>query len=98
MSWLIDFASLVYPKVCMACGESLFKHEDCICSQCIFYLPKTNFHKEQDNAVSQLFWGRVNIQTAAAFFYFKKQSKVQNLLHQLKYKGQKLPSLTPTCF
>ena len=89
MSWLIDFFNLVYPRVCMACGESLFKHEDCICSHCIYYLPKTNFHRERENAVSQLFWGRVNIQTATAFYYFKKQSKVQNLLHQLKYKGQK---------
>ena len=89
MSWLKDFISLVYPRLCLACGESLLKHEDCICSQCIYYLPKTNFHKELENAVSKLFWGRVNIQTATAFYFFKKQSKVQNLLHQLKYKGQK---------
>lgn len=73
----------------MACGESLLKHEECICSQCIYYLPKTNFHKEKENEVSKLFWGRVEIQSACAFYYFKKQSKVQNLLHQLKYKGQK---------
>ncbi len=89
MSWFSDFISLIYPRVCLACGESLFKQEDCICSKCIYYLPKTNFHKEKENAVSQLFWGRVNIQTATAFYFFKKQSRVQNLLHQLKYKGQK---------
>ncbi|MBL0046915.1 MAG: ComF family protein [Bacteroidetes bacterium] len=89
MSWLSDFITLIYPRVCMACGESLLKHEECICSQCIYYLPKTNFHKEKENEVSKLFWGRVEIQSACAFYYFKKQSKVQNLLHQLKYKGQK---------
>lgn len=89
MSWLSDFISLIYPRVCLACGESLFKQEDCICTNCIYYLPKTNFHREKENAVSKLFWGRVNIQTATAFYFFKKQSRVQNLLHQLKYKGQK---------
>ncbi len=89
MNWLNDFVTLVYPRVCLACGESLLKQEDSICNQCIYYLPKTNFHKEQENAVSKLFWGRVNIQAASAFYFYKKQSKVQNLLHQLKYKGQK---------
>ncbi len=89
MSWLIDFFNLMYPRVCMACGESLFKHEECICSQCIYYLPKTNFHRDSENAVSKLFWGRVKIESACAFYFFKKESKVQNLLHQLKYKGQK---------
>ena len=36
-----------------------------------------------------MFWGRVPLITGAAYYQFKKQSKVQNLLHQLKYKGQK---------
>lgn len=89
MSWLIDFFSLVYPRVCLACGEGLLKQEECICNQCIYYLPKTNFHKLPENEVSKLFWGRVAIEHAAAFYFYKKQSKVQNLLHQLKYKGQK---------
>ena len=89
MSWISDFISLVYPRVCMACGESLYKNEECICNQCIYFLPKTNFHKEKENPVSKLFWGRVGIQHASAFYFFKKESKVQNLLHQLKYKGQK---------
>lgn len=89
MNWLKDFISLVYPQICMACGESLFKHEECICSHCIYYLPKTNFHKEIENDISKMFWGRVPLITGAAYYQFKKQSKVQNLLHQLKYKGQK---------
>jgi ComF family protein len=88
MSWISDFISLVYPSVCMACGEGLYKNEDCICNQCIYSLPKTNFHTFEDNALNKLFWGRVNVQHAAAFYDFKKEGKVQNLLHQLKYKGQ----------
>ena len=73
----------------MACGNSLYKKEDCICTYCLYHLPKTNFHLETDNPVSRIFWGRADIFSAAACYYFNKGSRVQNLLHQLKYKGQK---------
>ena len=86
---LKDFVSLVYPQICMSCGKNLFKKEICICTYCKYHLPKTNFHLEEDNPVSRLFWGKVNIHSAASYYYFNKGSKVQRLIHQLKYKGQK---------
>ena len=73
----------------MACGDSLYKKEECICTYCRYHLPKTNFHLEADNEVSKIFWGRADLLSAAAYYYFNKGSRVQNLLHQLKYKGQK---------
>lgn len=51
-------------------------------------LPKTNFHTEANNPVARSFWGRAPIEQAAAYYYFKKGSGVQNILHNLKYKGQ----------
>lgn len=36
-----------------------------------------------------MFWGRVNIHSASAFYFFEKGGKVQNLMHQLKYRGKK---------
>jgi len=36
-----------------------------------------------------MFWGRIPLYSAASYYYFAKQGKVQHLLHQLKYKGQK---------
>lgn len=33
--------------------------------------------------------GRVAVENASAYAYFNKQSVMQNLLHQLKYKGKK---------
>ena len=86
---LKDFISLIYPQICMSCGKGLYKKEICICTYCKYHLPKTNFHLEEDNPVSRLFWGKVNIHSAAAYYYFNKGSKVQRLIHQLKYKGQK---------
>lgn len=84
-----DFISLIYPSICYACGHALYKHEDCICTFCSYHLPKTNYHLDNVNPLSKLFWGRVNIQYASAFYHFDKGSKVQNLIHHLKYKGHK---------
>ncbi|TAL60685.1 MAG: ComF family protein [Bacteroidetes bacterium] len=84
-----DFLSLVFPKICYACGKSLFKKEDCICTYCHYHLPRTNFHLKADNPVHKLFWGRVNIHSASAMYLFNKESKVQHLIHQLKYRGKK---------
>jgi ComF family protein len=84
-----DFLSLVYPHVCMACGKSLFKYEKCICTFCLYHLPRTNFHLEKENPVTMLFWGKAEVHSAASLFYFYKGGRVQQLMHQLKYKGQK---------
>jgi len=83
-----DFISLLYPRVCAACGNSLFKHEDIICTYCLYHLPKTNFHLMEDSPLDKVFWGRVQLENTAALYNFHKKSKVQHLIHQLKYKGR----------
>ena len=88
LSLLKDFISLIYPNICLACGKSLLKNEHCICTCCKYKLPKTKFHLDNNNPVSKLFWGRVALQNAASYYQFDKGGKVQQLIHQLKYKGQ----------
>ena len=89
MIWISDFISLIFPKICAGCGNSLWKDENVICRFCEYHLPKTNFHSDPDNPVSRLFWGRADIECATAFFYFNKGNNVQRMVHQLKYKGRK---------
>ncbi|MCB9336189.1 MAG: ComF family protein [Flavobacteriales bacterium] len=84
-----DFFNLIFPKLCYACNGTLLKHEREICTPCQIHLPKTNFHLDVDNKLNKIFWGRVDVESVAAFYYFNKGNKVQNLLHQLKYKGAK---------
>ena len=84
-----DFVSLLYPRLCFACGKTLFRHEKIICTSCLFELPKTNFHTYRDSPLDKVFWGRVPVQRTAALYYFSKGGKVQHLIHQLKYKGQR---------
>jgi ComF family protein len=86
---LNDFISLIFPQVCVSCGKSLYKNEQNICTYCIYHLPKTDFHLDNDNPIAKIFWGRTNIHSAGAFYGFNKGGKVQHLIHQLKYKGRK---------
>jgi len=86
---LNDFFNLIFPKLCCACNQALLKNEKIICLSCLVNLPKSNFHLDKDNPVNKIFWGRVQIEMAASFYLFSKKSKVQHLLHQLKYKGAK---------
>lgn len=84
-----DFINLLYPQPCLACGTILTTTEDSICTSCIINLPKTNYHLHNENPLNKIFWGRVSIEMVAAYYFFNKGNKVQNLLHQLKYKGAK---------
>ncbi len=89
MNLIGDFISLLYPRYCAACGNSLWKHEELICTWCDFHLPRTNFHLALENPVSRLFWGRIRLESAAALYYFHKGNRVQHLIHELKYRGRK---------
>jgi len=89
-----DFVSLLFPELCQACGESLVAGEDLLCLDCRYNLPFTDFHLKPDNMVAQQFWGKINLEGAYAMCYFAKGGKIQNLMHNFKYKGvQKIGNL-----
>lgn len=88
-SFINDFVSLFYPRYCNICTNVLLKNEECICLKCMIDLPKTNFHLQEVNPLSLLFYGKVNINAVTAYYYFKKGNITQTLIHQLKYKGCK---------
>jgi ComF family protein len=84
-----DFISLLFPRLCYGCGNHLMRNETLICTECFVLIPRTNYHLNPDNPVSQLFWGRCLIMKAAAFSYYTRDSRIRKLIHQLKYKGIK---------
>lgn len=93
MNWLYDlwddFLSLLFPRICYGCGNHLLRNENIICTECYVVIPRTNYHTIRENPVEQLFWGRCIIESAAAFSYYNKGSRIRNLIHNLKYKGIK---------
>jgi ComF family protein len=84
-----NFVELFFPRLCIACSNPLFVHESNLCDLCLYHLPRTNFEKDQNNPVAQLFWGRVQIEYATSYFFYNKGSRYQRILHQLKYQGKK---------
>jgi ComF family protein len=82
-----DFISLLFPRLCYACGNHLMRNERLICTECYVVIPRTNYHNLEDNPVAQLFWGRCRIEKAAAFSYYNKGSRIRTLIHNLKYRG-----------
>jgi ComF family protein len=87
MQFSKDLFSLVYPKTCELCDSTLVSGETCICSVCWHKLPRTDFYRDAENPLTNIFWGRIQIETATALFHYHKGGKVQSLIHQLKYKG-----------
>lgn len=87
-SLLEDFLHLIYPRTCEACGNTLYRHEEVICSHCLVHLPKTFYHKDTQNPLFHLFWGKIPIEMVASFYFYNKGNKVQHLIRQLKYKNR----------
>lgn len=75
--------------MCAGCGTDQLSRESPICLDCLSSLPATLFHMHGNNPVEKIFWGRLPVTCATAQYYFTKESLVQRLLHQLKYRGNR---------
>lgn len=80
---------LLFPHVCTGCGSDILSEESVLCMRCVDAMPETNFELHSNNPVEKIFWGRVPLTGATAQFYFTKESLMQHLMHQFKYKGNK---------
>lgn len=87
--WLGSFLSLFFPHCCIVCGRPLAKGEECLCTMCNINLPRTDYHLRKDNPVEKQFWGKIPLERATSFFFYRKGSDFRQILHQLKYGGQK---------
>ena len=84
-----SFLHLLFPHVCNGCGSDILNEESLLCIRCISELPETNFHLHANNPVEKIFWGRIPVVSATAQYYFSKETRMQHLMHQFKYKGNK---------
>ena len=79
--------NLFFPKVCSGCSSFLLTNENVICTVCRHDIPLTNQHLITNNDAFKKFYGRIPVLHASALFYFHKKGIVQQLIHNLKYKG-----------
>lgn len=80
---------LFFPHICTGCGSDILNVESALCMRCVDAMPETNFELHPDNPVEKSFWGRLPLIGATAQFYFTKESLMQHLMHQFKYKGNR---------
>lgn len=80
---------LLFPDVCTGCGSDLVDDSHVLCLQCINAMPETNFEMYGGNPVEKKFWGRIPVNEATAQYYFTRESLMQHLMHQFKYRGNK---------
>jgi ComF family protein len=82
-----NLLNLFFPPVCEACNNALTDNELVICTICRHDLPVTNFHFDNADKVKKVVYGRIKLEQATALLHFSKKGIVQQLLHNLKYRG-----------
>lgn len=80
------FNQLLFPYTCAGCGSGLLDQGAGVCSRCTSDLPVTGYLHLHNNAVEEIFWGRIHLEHAAACCFFNKKSLVQQLMHGIKYQ------------
>lgn len=84
---LKEIISLFYPQICAGCLKPVHKSHWAICLNCRIKMPRTKFQVFEVNPVIKLLEGKCTVEHAFAFYYFKTDNTVQDLMHALKYKG-----------
>lgn len=79
--------NLFFPKVCSGCSAFLLSNENVICTVCRHNIPLTSHLLNPQNEAFKKFYGRIPVLHTSAIFYFHKKGIVQELIHNLKYKG-----------
>lgn len=80
---------LAFPHLCAGCGSDVLPDQQLLCASCIDAMPHTLFEHHPDNPAASIFYGRLEVTHATAQYFFTKGALMQELMHQLKYKGNK---------
>ena len=79
--------NLFFPMICSGCQSILHTHEKVLCTHCRHELPLTKQHLTENNPFYNKFYGKIPLEHASALLDYHKKGIVQQLIHQLKYKG-----------
>src|SRR3954454_23453966 len=88
-SAVADFLHMFFPHVCAGCGSDVLSQPHQLCLHCISELPETHFFDQPGNPVERKFYGRLKVENAAAGYFFTKDSLIEALIYELKYKGNR---------
>lgn len=86
---LHSISHLLFPHLCSGCGSDLINGHHLVCLKCHQLLAETGFAAVSGNPVEKALWGRLDCISAMSQYYFTKDSLLQKLIHQFKYKNNK---------
>ncbi|MCX8079741.1 MAG: ComF family protein [Bacteroidia bacterium] len=82
------FASVFFPPVCSGCKSNLSGFEKFLCSECLNNLPV--FEPVLGHPIhGQVLGGRMPLEHLGCFLRFTKGSRVQNIMHGMKYENRR---------
>ncbi len=87
-NYLQAIVHLFFPNLCCGCGHKPPIKDDLFCLSCQLDLPFTDHITVKDNQLEMKVKGRFKIDRGAAYFYFRKGGKVQELIHKIKYQNK----------
>lgn len=86
LSSLLDF---FFPRMCPVCGNRLELDEHPLCLRCNMDMPRTMFWEHPyDNPLARMYWGKIPVEKAAAYFYFVPKAGTAQMVYGAKYHGR----------
>lgn len=82
-----DILNLFFPNCCVICSSRLVDNEEHICVTCLSEIPPTNYHKQPENKLEEVFAGRFPFVRIASYAHFVKGGSLQPIIHELKYRS-----------
>lgn len=85
---LADLLKIAFPKNCVSCKNTLLNGENQICIVCSIGIHHFSEEISKNNSMSQPLEPNI-IEKIGALWEFDKKGKVQEILYELKYNGNK---------
>ena len=86
LSSLLDF---IFPRQCPICGNRLELDERPLCLKCNMDIPRTMFWEHPyDNPLARMYWGKIPVEKAVAYFYFAPKAGTALMVYGAKYHGR----------
>lgn len=86
---ILDLKHLIYPEICLSCGNELSHSEKHLCGPCGNELSYTNMNavSKEENRLEKLFWGRIPLVFGYTHLFFEKKAVSQKVLFRIKYRS-----------
>lgn len=77
--------SLLFPDVCLICGEYVDSAVEGICIRCRYEIPLTHYWRNEQNPVKEHFDGLVPLVQGSSFIFYSGKGVWRDMVHRFKY-------------